>query len=82
MPTLTFTAGADNYVSSGSTNPDDPLTLYVLGGNDSLRTIAGATIASAVTAGIPTRVAAESPRRAIPGVASVPSRATFRPETT
>lgn len=44
MPTLTFTAGNDSYVSSGSGDAE-PLTLYFLGGNDRLRTIAGSTIA-------------------------------------
>jgi len=43
MPTVTFTEGADNYVSSGSAVTDSPLILYFLGGNDTLRTIGGWT---------------------------------------
>jgi len=45
MPTLRFTDGPDNYVSSGSTDTSNPLILYFLGGNDTLRTTMSNTIA-------------------------------------
>jgi Ca2+-binding RTX toxin-like protein len=43
MPTLTFTDGPDTYVSSGSADPNDPLVLQFLAGNDTLRSSGGFT---------------------------------------